>query len=151
MFTSLLSDGTNWFAGSGLLMTTSQLFSIQWRENARKTKTATSILLKQKLSANMFRIWWNPLGMGVGWITIHDIGVVSPYKAQCQLLQAECGKVGAANVTIGTAEIFQGQERPIIIVSTVRTDGEIGFVAEPRVRFTQYFNIRQLLKIVTSR
>lgn len=37
------------------------------------------------------------------------------------------------DVTVGTAEIFQGKEKPIMIISTVRSDGKLGFVAEERV------------------
>lgn len=38
-----------------------------------------------------------------------------------------------AEIAIGTAEIFQGQEKDVIIISTVRTNGEIGFVKDERV------------------
>lgn len=68
------------------------------------------------------------------------IGVISPYHAQC-------GKIGqlispfAKGVKIGSVEEFQGQERRVIIISTVRSNLEfvqsdinhtLGFVAHPR-------------------
>lgn len=64
-----------------------------------------------------------------------DIGIISPYRSQCERIRAECEKEGFKNISIGSAEKFQGQEKPIIIVSTVRTDGgTLGFVKDPQVR-----------------
>lgn len=64
-----------------------------------------------------------------------DIGVVTPYKAQCRQITQSCRVLKFNKITIGTAEIFQGQEKPIMIVSTVRcgTQG-LGFVHDKRVR-----------------
>lgn len=62
-----------------------------------------------------------------------DIGVVSPYKLQCKEITRACSKNDYNDITIGTAEVFQGQEKPVIIVSTVCTNGKIGFVNDPRV------------------
>lgn len=53
-------------------------------------------------------------------ITQSDIGVVSPYKLQCKKIQENCDKRNFKEVTIGTAEVFQGQERKVMIMSTVR-------------------------------
>lgn len=63
-----------------------------------------------------------------------DIGVISPYRSQCNRIRAACDKEGFEGVTVGSAEVFQGQEKPIIIISTVRTtDGTFGFVKNKRV------------------
>lgn len=67
-------------------------------------------------------------------ISQNDIGVITPYSKQVQLIREKCLKKIFGNVMIGSAEVFQGQEKPIIIISTVRTDGTIGFVNDPRVR-----------------
>lgn len=67
-------------------------------------------------------------------LTQEDIGVVTPYSKQVQLICDECSKHFFDNVMIGSAEVFQGKEKPVMIISTVRTDGLIGFVNEPRVR-----------------
>lgn len=67
-----------------------------------------------------------------------DIGVVSPYKLQCKEITRVCRQNNFQHITIGTAEIFQGQEKPVMIVSTVRTDGKLGFVSDPRVRFSKF-------------
>lgn len=50
-----------------------------------------------------------------------DIGVVSPYKLQCKKIQENCEKNDFKHITIGTAEVFQGQERKVMIMSTVRS------------------------------
>lgn len=64
-----------------------------------------------------------------------DIGVTSPYKLQCTVISRACRRNKYNNITVGTAETFQGQEKPVMIVSTVRTAGQLGFVNDPRVRF----------------
>ncbi|OBZ77616.1 putative helicase MOV-10 [Grifola frondosa] len=68
-----------------------------------------------------------------------DIGVIAPYHAQCLKIRR------ILNVTddlkVGSVEEFQGQERKVIIVSTVRSNKDfveydlkhtLGFVANPR-------------------
>lgn len=63
-----------------------------------------------------------------------DIGVVVPYKLQSKVIKRMCKDMGFNDITVGTAEIFQGQERAVMIVSTVRTDGKLGFLGDFRVR-----------------
>lgn len=60
------------------------------------------------------------LGHDGEYIAQSDIGVVSPYKLQCKIIQNECEKNNLNGITIGTAEVFQGREKKIIIISTVR-------------------------------
>lgn len=67
-------------------------------------------------------------------ISLRDIGIVSPYKKQCDVISEKLRQLGHHNAAIGTAEKFQGQERGIMIISTVRTDGHLGFVSDARVR-----------------
>lgn len=67
-------------------------------------------------------------------ISQEDIGVVTPYKMQRRCIAQACHRQNFEDITIGTAEVFQGQERPIMIVSTVRSGGnKLGFVNNPRV------------------
>lgn len=66
-------------------------------------------------------------------VTQTDIGVVVPYKLQSKIIRRVCDKMGYDGITIGTSETFQGQEKPIMIVSTVRSDGNLGFLNDPRV------------------
>lgn len=66
-------------------------------------------------------------------ITQRDIGVVTPYAKQVQVIRDMCSEKDFDEIMIATAEIYQGQEKPIIIISTVRTDGILGFVDNARV------------------
>jgi len=70
----------------------------------------------------------------------NDIGVISPYHAQCQRLRKSLLSV-AEDVKVGSVEEFQGQERKVIIISAVRSNMDfikfdlrhtLGFVASPR-------------------
>lgn len=68
-----------------------------------------------------------------------DIGVVTPYKLQCRRINQACRSNRINGITIGTAEQFQGQEKPIMIVSTVRAGGVCtSFVNDPRVTSTSF-------------
>lgn len=75
-----------------------------------------------------------------------DIGVVAPYKLQCKILASICRQNNFNDVTVGTAEIFQGQERPVMIISTVRTDKMLGFVNDPQVKNNYYFSLLNLIQ-----
>lgn len=71
-----------------------------------------------------------------GFVRQTDIGVVTPYKSQCQKIIQRCQAHGCTNVRVGTAEVYQGQEKPIMIVSVVRGGGQgLGFVSDPQVRY----------------
>lgn len=62
----------------------------------------------------------------------YSIGIISPYRAQVELLRAEF--VDVKNVSVNTVDSFQGQERDIIYISMVRSNdkGEIGFLKDYR-------------------
>lgn len=64
-----------------------------------------------------------------------DIGVVSPYRLQCEMIRVTLKQYGLSGVTVGTAETFQGQERKVIIASTVSSRNESlgSFVSDPQV------------------
>lgn len=63
-----------------------------------------------------------------------DIGVISPYKKQCRKIAQRFRELGLSGISVGTTEIFQGKEKPVMIVSTVRSGGSgLGFVSERRV------------------
>lgn len=66
-------------------------------------------------------------------VTEDDIGVVVPYKLQCKIIRRVCNRMNLKDITIGTPEAFQGQEKPIMIVTTVRSGGNLGFLNDPRV------------------
>lgn len=50
------------------------------------------------------------------------IGVITPYRKQVHKLKKACSKKKWDKLRIGSVEQFQGQERLIIILSTVRSD-----------------------------
>lgn len=60
-----------------------------------------------------------------------DIGVITPYSAQVAALRNTPTLTG---VDIGSVNAFQGRERPVIVVSWVRSneDGALGFVTDER-------------------
>lgn len=66
-------------------------------------------------------------------VTQADIGIVVPYKLQLRVIKGILRRLNFNDITVGTAEVFQGQERPIMIITTVRTDGKLGFLSDPRV------------------
>lgn len=68
-----------------------------------------------------------------------DFGVISPYKAQVHLLRQLVKKDSflrpyRRSITINTVDAFQGQERDVIVLSTVRANesGKIGFLSDLR-------------------
>ncbi|EJW02168.1 hypothetical protein EDEG_03389 [Edhazardia aedis USNM 41457] len=64
-----------------------------------------------------------------------NIGIISPYKKQILHIIEEYRKICKANLTdlveINTVDAFQGQEKDIIILSTVRSE-KLGFVLDIR-------------------
>ncbi|KAK9309806.1 hypothetical protein QLX08_000626 [Tetragonisca angustula] len=65
-----------------------------------------------------------------------DIGILTPFKQQKIMIERY---VQSNNITVGTIETFQGQEREIIILSTVRSKifehnnkRHIGFLSNPK-------------------
>lgn len=80
-------------------------------------------------------------------LSTKEIGVVSPYRSQCDRIKTFCKKSKYDGITVGTAEIFQGQERPIMIVSTVRTNKILGFVKDEKVSHVHGYS--QIIKFAT--
>ncbi|GLB39145.1 putative helicase [Lyophyllum shimeji] len=87
--------------------------------------------------------------------TDNDIGVIAPYNAQCRKIRTALRGV-SDGVKVGSVEEFQGQERRVIIISTVRSSTEfveydlrhtLGFVASPR-RFNVAITRAQSLLII---
>ncbi|WP_461463462.1 ATP-binding protein, partial [Methanobrevibacter sp.] len=61
-------------------------------------------------------------------ISKEDIGIISPYLDQVRLIEDKC------DVEVKTVDGFQGREKEIIIISTVRSNdkGNIGFLKDLR-------------------
>ena len=68
-----------------------------------------------------------------------DVGIISPYRAQVQLLRRMLRKSAYFKplkqlISVNTVDGFQGQERDIIVISLVRAndEGQIGFLRDLR-------------------
>ncbi|XP_071484918.1 putative helicase MOV-10 [Diadema antillarum] len=87
-----------------------------------------------------------------------DIGVISPYRKQVQKLRQVLKKRGFNDIKVGSVEEFQGQERLVIIISTVRstraefiqmdTDFKLGFLKNPKRFNVAVTRAKSLLIIV---
>ena len=76
--------------------------------------------------------------------------MITPYRRQVQKMRQLLRKNNLQEVTVGSTEEFQGQERRVIIVSTVRSSPEyvstdnqykLGFLKNPKrfnVAITRY-------------
>lgn len=141
-------DVTNWFIGTNILPNGE--FPIIFRSikgDCKKSNASSSFNLEEVKAVvlcinELMTNEWNGKK-----VSEDDIGVISPYKKQCQMIKNECLHYGFDKIMIDTAEIFQGKEKPIIIVSTVRTDGNLGFVRDERViivsHFFRFFHFRK--------
>ncbi|UCS93430.1 AAA family ATPase [Echinicola marina] len=95
-----------------------------------------------RFSLGMLEKLIDRLGMEAFQSEKYSISIVSPYKAQVKKL-TELLEEGEGfgqlrelrdNISVGTIDGFQGQERDIILISLVRSNeqGEIGFLADIR-------------------
>ncbi|KAI0691004.1 P-loop containing nucleoside triphosphate hydrolase protein [Cerioporus squamosus] len=91
-------------------------------------------------------------------IQAREIGVITPYHAQVRKIRKLLRDADCADVDVGSVEIFQGQERKAIIISTVRSSADLlaydakftlGFVSNPR-RFNVAVTRAQALLIVVG-
>ncbi|CAD1469051.1 unnamed protein product, partial [Heterotrigona itama] len=81
-----------------------------------------------------------------------DIGILTPFKQQKIMIEKY---LQSNNITVGTIETFQGQEREIIILSTVRSQifkhnnkRHIGFLSNPKRSNVAVTRAKDLLIIV---
>ncbi|KAK0165115.1 hypothetical protein PV328_003665 [Microctonus aethiopoides] len=59
--------------------------------------------------------------LGGKMVNQNDIGIITPYKLQQMAIRKALQKKNYDEISTGTVESFQGQERDIIIISSVRT------------------------------
>ncbi|RWW83434.1 hypothetical protein BHE74_00008050 [Ensete ventricosum] len=86
-----------------------------------------------------------------------DIGVISPYRQQVLKLKKALESLEMPELKVGSVEQFQGQEREIIIISTVRSTVKhndfdraynLGFLSNPRRFNVAITRAKSLLIIV---
>jgi len=81
-----------------------------------------------------------------------SIGIISPYKLQIQYIREKLieQKIASKNIQVQTVDGFQGQEKDIIIISLVRSNGkqEIGFLKDLRRMNVAITRARKKLIIV---
>lgn len=65
-------------------------------------------------------------------VVAREIGVISPYADQTDLIRRELDDPG--DLEVRTVDGFQGREKEVVIVSLVRSnpEGEVGFLRDPR-------------------
>lgn len=121
----------------------SETKSIQNKEEAE--------LLKKHLTAYI-----NELETSGIFEDVYNIGIISPYKAQVNLLKAELFENSELSVecksklSVNTVDSFQGQEKDIIYISLARCNekGEIGFLADTRRMNVAMTRARKKLVII---
>jgi superfamily I DNA and/or RNA helicase len=71
-----------------------------------------------------------------------DIGIVAPYIRQVYKLKAKLKDKGWEDIEVGTTETYQGREKRVLLISTVRSQRnflavdskfKLGFVANAKV------------------
>jgi superfamily I DNA and/or RNA helicase len=81
-----------------------------------------------------------------------EIGIITFYGAQLRLIKnrIESNNLPFINIRTGTVDIFQGMERPVIIVSMVRNNrqGIVGFARTPERVNVAFSRAKELLVIV---
>jgi ATP-dependent RNA/DNA helicase IGHMBP2 len=77
-----------------------------------------------------------------------NAAVISPYRAQVELLQQEFA--GVEDVAVNTIDSFQGQERDVVYISLVRSNekSEIGFLRDYRRMNVAMTRARKKLVII---
>mmetsp|Transcript_3070 Transcript_3070/g.9130 ORF Transcript_3070/g.9130 Transcript_3070/m.9130 type:complete len:576 (-) Transcript_3070:11-1738(-) len=85
-----------------------------------------------------------------------DVGVITPYAAQARAVRDALGAspdLGAGAVEVNTVDAYQGREKNIILVSTVRSnaEGRLGFVADERRLNVALTRARKAVVVVGDR
>lgn len=87
-----------------------------------------------------------------------DVGVITPYRKQVEKIRNACSKTQWNSLLVGSVEQFQGKERMIIVISTVRSKNvhkyeqidqkcQLGFLKNPK-RFNVALTRAKALLIV---
>eukprot|EP00117_Sycon_ciliatum_P039642 scpid9001/ scgid29262/ Putative helicase Mov10l1; Cardiac helicase activated by MEF2 protein; Cardiac-specific RNA helicase; Moloney leukemia virus 10-like protein 1 len=91
-------------------------------------------------------------------LRMDEVGVITPYRKQVEKMRQFLGTVSLEDVKVGSVEEFQGQERPVIVISTVRSQEsllafdhkhQIGFLSNPK-RFNVSISRAKSLMIIVG-
>jgi superfamily I DNA and/or RNA helicase len=92
-------------------------------------------------------------------VALSEIGIIAPYQKQVKKITLGLRLQGFSGVMVGSCEQFQGQEKRVIIISTVRTAKEliaydskfnIGFVANEKRMNVAVTRAKALLIVIGS-
>lgn len=133
-------DKTHWFIGNPILPNPDfPLIFDSVDGECKQTGDDTSYSNAKEVAKVM--MWVQNL-LEMSWegkeISLHDIGIVTPYKKQCNRIRTDLQSRGWDAISVGSAETFQGQERRIIIVSTVRNGKQLGFLTDVQVLYQAF-------------
>ncbi|KAK3769722.1 hypothetical protein RRG08_004971 [Elysia crispata] len=87
-----------------------------------------------------------------------EIGIITPYRKQGEKIRLMMEQLNMPHVKVGSVEEFQGQERQVIIISTVRSNEKLigfdvrhtlGFLSNPK-RFNVAITRAQALMILVG-
>lgn len=79
-----------------------------------------------------------------------QIGVITPYKRQVFRIHDRLKQIGLDAIEVGTTESFQGREKRVILISTVRAQHallredqkyKLGFVKNPQVQIFVVYSL----------
>lgn len=78
-----------------------------------------------------------------------DVGIVTPYRKQVDRIRRLVDALGLERVKVGTVEEFQGSERDVIIISTVKSGGSgLGFMSSEKRFNVAVTRAKSLLVVV---
>lgn len=120
--------------------------------NSRNRKNETSMFNHEELEIVIQYVQELMFfGLNGQQVTGKDIGIVSPYKEQGLMIRRELDNRNWFDIEVGTAETFQGKEKPVVIMSTVRSRTKtIGFLNNIRVCKTIDFDLENLFFVISE-
>lgn len=139
------SDDTHWMIGNKLLpnknfpLVFQSVVGVCEQEEGDKSYFNTAeVKMVIDWIENLKKTHWDCKQNGMTNAVLNEhIGVVSPYAKQCENIRNELAKKGYEDIDVGPAEVFQGREKRVVIISAVRTGDHLGFVKNKQVNNEQ--------------
>ena len=128
MYNNMIRDGhdsVSWAAPAGFPwpVPSKPLCFVDCNEQEQKTGTSYTNTLEREVIAKV-------IGLLAGHVPFEDIGVITGYKTQRELLKDSLD----LGVDVNSIDGFQGREKDVIIISTLRCnqEGRVGFLQARR-------------------